>query len=190
MNIYGERISEKFNDMKGIINYDWSNAPGPSCLILLHPTTEKDISTLYDKHKEAVNNRQTAVLVLSTSVFLPPAGANSDFFHCLSYGIPTPCENKLIRSRFSELINRVKAMKDWSSVNMRHLWETVDPPYPEHLVAWYLLLVARGQGVTITELHDLSSQAQREFEMLCTASDMTGIRFDRSGIATLFSKAG
>ena len=36
----------------------------------------------------------------------------------------------------------------------------------------------------------LVSQAKKEFEMLCAAHDMTGTIFDRSGIATLFSKAG
>lgn len=190
MNIYGERISEKFNDMNGIINYDWSDAPGPPCLILLHPTAEQDISDLYDNHKDAVNNRQTVVLVLSTSVFAPPAGADPNFFHCLSYEIHTPCSDSLIVERFNELIRKVRELPDWSGVDMRSLWEIVDPPYPEYLVAWYLLLVARDQGVTITELQDLVSQAKKEFEMLCAAHDMTGTIFDRSGIATLFSKAG
>lgn len=185
MNIYWERISEKFNDMNGIINYDWSDAPGPPCLILLHPTAEQNISVLYDNHKDAVNNRQTAVLVLSTSVCEPPDGANSDFFHCLSYGITTPCESDLIKTRFNELTKQVERLPDWSNVDMRRLWEIVDPPYPEHLIAWHLLLVAKERGVTIEVPSDLLCRAKQEFEMLCAAQKITDSEFDRSGIAKL-----
>lgn len=189
--IYEYRIRSKFESIIEVIcNYDWNNTPEFPCLILLHPNTEEDIANLYNKHKDEINGSQAAVLVLSTDVYKPPRGANSDFFHCLSYGILTPCKNDLIRTRFNKLIEQVERLSDWSNVDMRSLWEIVDPPYPEYLVAWYLLLVARGQDVTITELHDLSSQAQREFEMLCAEYDMTGTRFDRLGIATLFSKAG
>ena len=189
MNIYGERINVKFNNcMKDIIKYDWTNAPNPPCLILLHPSIEQNILDLYNKHKDAINNRQAAVLVVSTSVCEPPVGANSDFFHCLSYGIPNTCENDLIKTRFNKLIEQVRQLTDWSNVDMRRLWEKIDPPYPEHLVAWYLLLIAKERGVKVEEPSGLSCRAKQEFEMLCVTQGITNSKFNRSEIAKLLSK--
>ncbi|MCK4828074.1 hypothetical protein KA005_70750, partial [bacterium] len=141
MNVYGKRIEATFS-RKIVVDYYNPNALDTPCLILLHPASQDDIGKAHAKQIDSINQGKIAVLVLSGSVCQPPNGANPDFFHCLSYGIPNPCGGDIVE-RFNKLICRVRKLSDWSGVDMRSLWEIVDPPYPEYLVAWYLFLVAR-----------------------------------------------
>ena len=187
MNVYEERIYQKFEGATTGDAYNASALLSP-CLILLHPSSVDGIATVYRDHRDEIDGGSIAVLVVGTSVWQPPHGASPNFLHCLSYGIPSPCRNQIIIERFKDLVKRVRSLQDWSTEDMRTFWEIVDPPYPEYLIAWHLVSVAKQQGINITEPEELEEEARREFNMRCSMHKMTDIAFNRAGILKLFSQ--
>lgn len=67
-------------------------------------------------------------------------------------------------------------------------WELIEPSdYPEELVAWYLVMIAKDKGIDVTGSmpSDLEAKAKNSFESIRSRFGNGNLLFDRAGIAKL-----
>jgi hypothetical protein len=155
MNVYGYRIindNPKFPGLlvayiprhrEGFIDLAALEAPS---LLLCHAHDQLHVNSL-SKELRKKPPGSLAILFLGQR-FNKPEGA-TEFVHCLSYSVETPCDDPQIRDWFENLVAVAKRQTGWRAEEMEGFWRIVDQDHPETLLAWYLVQLAKERGVVI-----------------------------------------
>lgn len=142
MKIYGFDLEAKFgSDLGTELARGTYDMP---CLIVAHAEPH-ELRELWEKHREEITNGKITVLAISEAILTPPGGCDTPFFHCLGYGVQTLSQgqtpNPSTLRRFENFVRKVKDLAGWGGIDVnREIWSIVElEPWPEHLVALYLL---------------------------------------------------
>lgn len=195
MKIFSFRFKNKFDfansDVRVNQPTDWNPANGDlPCLFILHPSGGDQPACFFKNHKDNIEKGNMAVLALGTERLAFPEGSKSPYFHCLSYGIPSPNQDMEKEKCFRAFIEKVQKLDKWPAASEMwdQVWSLVDKKvvYPENLVAYYLALVAGKEHSKL--LPELENDAMNDYENLKKAYGPVKGTFGKAGIKKLFEE--